>query len=251
MKSLLLKGAFIIMAQTTFMANGEDLYEKYQPQTTSRVIENIEWSITYAYNAKDTKSPRVLLLGDSICNAYHSGVRKNLEKTANVSFWATSKCVTDKDFFRELDFILSSYPYTLIFFNNTIHSLTSDQTEWQNALAQATRFIREKCPTANLILVNGTPAKKEVDSDKIKNLNQIMAQIASDENLQLLDLFASMDPLDRTTNWRDNWHFGESAINIQADLISNLAKENLQSLALDNSNITQKSSDTGPDGKLN
>lgn len=44
-------------------------WQKYAPKTTTRTREAIEWSINYAYNATDTTSPRVLLVGDSICNA--------------------------------------------------------------------------------------------------------------------------------------------------------------------------------------
>ena len=36
-------------------------YKKFQPESTSRKRENIEWTITYHYNATDTVSPRVLL----------------------------------------------------------------------------------------------------------------------------------------------------------------------------------------------
>ena len=45
-------------------------YFDYQPTSTSRVRENVEWSITYTYNARDTENPRVLLIGD---NSYFSG----------------------------------------------------------------------------------------------------------------------------------------------------------------------------------
>ena len=43
--------------------------------------ENIEWSIAYAYGLTDeTKDlPRVLLVGDSICNGYQSDVRNRLK----------------------------------------------------------------------------------------------------------------------------------------------------------------------------
>ena len=48
--------------------------------------ENIEWSVAYAYGLTDaTKDlPRVLLVGDSICNGYQSGVRELLKGN---NFW--------------------------------------------------------------------------------------------------------------------------------------------------------------------
>ena len=46
-------------------------WQDFAPATTSRGRENIEWSITYSYNATETGKPRVLLIGDSICNGYN------------------------------------------------------------------------------------------------------------------------------------------------------------------------------------
>ena len=83
-------------------------YRDYQPKKTSRVREDIEWSVNYSYNTLDTKNPRVMLIGDSICNAYHYAVRDRLADKANVSYWASSKCVTDPDYFRELEFMLDA-----------------------------------------------------------------------------------------------------------------------------------------------
>ena len=77
-------------------------YRDYMPRSTSRMRENIEWSITYTYNSNDTAHPRVLLIGDSICNGYQTKVREKLADTANVTFWASSKCVTDPQYFREV-----------------------------------------------------------------------------------------------------------------------------------------------------
>ena len=119
-------------------------YRDYQPKKTSRVREDIEWSINYSYNTLDTKNPRVMLIGDSICNAYHYAVRDRLADKANVSYWASSKCVTDPDYFRELEFMLDAREYALITFNNGLHSLSTDMTEWEEAYRSAVRFILDK-----------------------------------------------------------------------------------------------------------
>jgi len=62
--------------------------------------EPTEWIVSYAYNANDTKLPRVLLVGDSICNGYNKEVCNELAGTAYVTFFATSKCVCDKSYLR-------------------------------------------------------------------------------------------------------------------------------------------------------
>ena len=81
-------------------------YRQFQPKGLQRTRENIEWTIAYSYNARDCENPRVLLIGDSICHQYHGEVRKNLADCVNISYWASSKCVTDPDYFRELDFVI-------------------------------------------------------------------------------------------------------------------------------------------------
>ena len=108
-------------------------WQDFAPASTSREREEIEWSITYSYNATQNGRPRVLLIGDSICNGYNGKVRELLHGDVNVSFWASSKCVTDPDYFRELDFMLDAYPYDAVCFNNGLHSISTDRAEWDAA----------------------------------------------------------------------------------------------------------------------
>ena len=226
----------------------EDLYRKFQPKQTSRVRENVEWSKTYTYNSRDMKNPRFLMIGDSICNAYHGSVRKKLGKKANASFWATSKCVTDKDYFRELDFILSGYKFDVITFNNGLHCLRTDRKEWENAYRQAVKFIKAKCPRSRLLLVLSTPLKDPKRTEKVRELNSITKKIAADEKLPVVDLFFPMDKLDRNKFWHDAYHFKSPAVKMQAEL---LAKAILAAIgAKAKSNLVQQGTETGPSGRI-
>ena len=40
-------------------------YRDYMLKETTRVRESVEWARYYAYNALDTESPRVLMIGDA------------------------------------------------------------------------------------------------------------------------------------------------------------------------------------------
>ena len=104
-------------------------WQDFSPASTTRKREATEWSIHYAFDTMAADKPRVLLIGDSICNGYNGAVRDRLTGKVNVSFWASSKCVTDPDYFRELDFILDARPYDIICFNNGLHSLTTNREE--------------------------------------------------------------------------------------------------------------------------
>ncbi len=195
-------------------------WQDFVPASTSRVRENIEWSITYSYNAAQPGLPRVLLIGDSICNGYNGKVREMLDGKANVSFWASSKCVTDPDYFRELDFMLDAYPYDAVCFNNGLHSLTTDRTEWDAAYRAAADFIRAKLPDTKLSLTLSTPLKDPNLTAVSASLNETVTVLAEEKGLPVIDLFSAMDGLDREEYWSDTYHFRAPAIEMQAKVIS-------------------------------
>ncbi len=195
-------------------------WRDYAPRSTSRKREAIEWSTTYAYNATDTSLPRVLLIGDSICNGYQGRVRALLEGRMNVSFWASSKCVTDPDYFRELDFMLDARHVDVITFNNGLHSLSSDRAEWDAAYAAAVSFLIHCAPQARVALVTSTPPRDARLAAISAGLNETVRRVAAERKLPVIDLFAAMDKLDREIYWRDTYHFAPDAIEIQANHIS-------------------------------
>lgn len=225
------------------------LYLRYQPEQTSRIREEIEWSITYTYNALDADAPRLLLIGDSICNAYQSAVREKLGNLMNTSFWASSKCVTDPDYFRELDLILSGYRYDVISFNNGLHSLTTDFAEWTNAYRSAVAFIREKCPDSRLFLTNCTPLRDSEKTARAVDLNRVIEETAKAMQLSVIDLFSLMNPLDRDKFWGDPYHFLPEAIELQAELIAGTVGI-LPEVVAFRKTVVQHGTETGPSGAL-
>ena len=53
--------------------------------------------------------------------------------------------------------MLDAYPYDVICFNNGLHSLSTDRTEWDAAYRAAVAFIRAKLPDTKLSLTLSTP----------------------------------------------------------------------------------------------
>lgn len=195
-------------------------WQDFAPRSTSRKREWTEWSTTYAFDALDESRPRVFLIGDSICNAYNGRVRELLAGAVNVSFWASSKCVTDPDYFRELEFMLDARPYAAVCFNNGLHSLTTDRAEWDAAYASAIAFIRAKLPEAKLALTLSTPLMDPALTAVSRSLNETVLRLAAEQELPVIDLFSAMDPLDREEFWSDTYHFRPAAVDTQARLIS-------------------------------
>ena len=218
--------------------------ENYQLANSSRVRENIEWSMTYSYNAPDRKSPRILLIGDSICNAYHKELRRLLQARANLTFWASSKCVTDPDYLRELDFITDGGPFSLILFNNGIHAMTSSRREWQEAYANTVRFLRDKFPGIPFFVVLSTPSRDASKTEIIRAMNQWNTEYAQSMELPVIDLFAPAVNLDRSA-WGDDYHFLPEAVNMLAKTVA----EKIADRFAENG-LQQKMTLTGPDGSL-
>lgn len=221
-------------------------YHNFQPTHTSRKRENIEWSITYAYNALDNLSPRILLIGDSICHGYHMKVREKLAERANVTFWASSKCVTDPDYFRELDYILDGGKFDVIFYNNGLHSLTTNRLEWEEALDSAVRFIAAKKPEAHLVLTLCTPLSDSAKCKIVKELNAIICKLSERRSLVFLDLFTPMEPLATTEHMLDVYHWKPQGIDMQAEIVASCARAHLPAT----DGIIQQGSKTGPEGAI-
>lgn len=216
--------------------------------------EGTEWITSYSYNATDETTPRVLLVGDSICNGYNNEVKNNLAGAVNVTFLATSKCLCDRSYLQLLDFFLSENRYQAIHFNNGLHSLGSDRGMWEKQLRTAIRLCREKGNGAKIIWASSTPLKKPDMTEKARELNAIAARVMREEGVPTNDLFALMDPLDRNEFWNDTYHYKPAGNKMLAKAVSTAVLNALgirQAAAGEARRALEAArTDTGPSGKL-
>ena len=184
--------------------------------------ENVEWSIGYAFHLTDAKKklPRVLLVGDSICNGYQGAVQKRLDGKVNVSYWVSSYCVTSPNYLKFLSIYLDEAKYDVIHFNNGLHSLATSEAAWEKGLKAAFELIRRKQPNAKLVWCSSTPVKDAAKTKKAKALNDIAAKEAKRLGLAVDDLFALLDPLDREANWSDVYHHKAPLREKEADQVA-------------------------------
>lgn len=225
-------------------------YKKFLPEKSTRTRENIEWVIFYSFNAPDDVSPRVLAVGDSINYQYKDHLRDILADKANVTSWASSKCVTDVTFLKDFDYVLEYNRYDLITFNNGIHYLTvpTSYPEWENAYRQAIRFAQTKLPQVPIALVLCTPVNNEEKNAVVKDLNKITLRIAADFGLPVIDLYSLLDKLDREEYWNDEFHFKEPAQIIMAQTLADYVTDALKNII--NGELSQQSTLTGPSGAI-
>ena len=217
--------------------------------------EATEWMTSYWYNASDNSLPRVLLIGDSICKGYESLVRDDLAGTAYVSFFATSKCVSDPTYLKALGFMLEEYDYKVIQFNNGLHSLNADRGAWKAGLAAALDLIKEKGKEAKVIWATSTPLKDPALTEKAKELNLIADGVMKSNGIPVNDLFALMDPLDRNAFWADTYHYNDAARKMQAKQVADAIRQALgvtkkASAADAQATLAAAASATGPNGKI-
>lgn len=186
--------------------------------------ENIEWSIGYSFNLTDEDKkdlPRVLLVGDSICNGYQAGVCRLLDGKMNVSYWISSYCVTSPGYLKLLAFYLDEAKYDVVHFNNGLHSLSTPAADYVKGIKAAFQLIRIKQPQAKLIWVSSTPLKDADKTAKAKELNEAALKAVSELGaIAVNDLFTPMDSLDRNEYWSDVFHFKKSAREIQAKQVA-------------------------------
>ena len=221
-------------------------YKDYMIKKTSKKNENIEWSISYSYNSGDNESPRVLLIGDSICNGYQPFVRENLGEFANVTYWISSKCVTSPSFMRELDFYLDAFKYDMIFFNNGAHSSDKYPEEREPAFVNAIDFIMAKHPSVPLVLVNCAPGRPADLTERFRKFNEFTDKVAKEKNLPVIDLFTPMEATDKMATMRDDYHWTPEASAVQGKMISDYVMANLKLQG----GLTQEGSETGPNGAI-
>ena len=184
--------------------------------------ENVEWQLSYSYHVTDANKrlPRVLLVGDSICNGYKDGVARLLEGKANVTYWVTSKSVTDVSYLKFLSLFLEEYDYKVIHFNNGLHSLNDNPQDYEKCLRAAVKMIKAKARGAKLVWANSTPLAKEDITKRVRLLNEIAMRVMREEGVPVNDLFSLMDPLDRKEFWRDTFHFKPKAVRQQAEKVA-------------------------------
>jgi hypothetical protein len=198
--------AFISIAGTVFV---DDLAKKSPVSEKVRGHENTEWQIAYAYHLTDASKglPRVLLVGDSICNGYQIEVCRLLNGKVNVSYWVSSYCVTSPNYLKSLELQLEEAKYDVVHFNNGLHSLQTPTEAYEKSFRAALELIRRKQPGAKIVWCSSTPLKDARMTAKAKELNEAAAKVvASLGGIATNDLFALLDPLDREQNWSDTYH---------------------------------------------
>lgn len=202
-------------------AESDEIARKCPVSEKCRGHENIDWSISYGFHLVDEQKdlPRVLLVGDSICNGYQGRVMARLEGKVNVSFWASSYCVTSSNYLQRLALQLEEAKFDVVHFNNGLHSLQTPTNEYERAYRDALELVRRRAPGAAVVWATSTPMRGK--RDLVVAVNAAASRSASGfADIAKNDLFALMDPFGRDEMWSDDCHFKPKGYDLLAGQVA-------------------------------
>ena len=144
--------------------------------------------------------PRVLLIGDSICNGYRGGVARRLEGKAAVDAWVTPRHLASAGLLKELNRVLARGPYQVIHFNIGLHGWPKGRIpkgQYDNLVRRYFLFLRERAPGAVLVWASTTPITVQgkptlLDPELnpiIVKRNALAARAAAEYGIALDDLY--------------------------------------------------------------
>ena len=189
--------------------------------------ENIEWTQIWIPDLHKTDLPRVLLIGDSICNAYYDDVAKQLQGKAYVAKLATSSSLGDPALLDQVKLLLSNYDFAVIHFNNGLHGFDYTEEEYRADIPEFLEVVKKFAPNAKLIWATSTPMRmpspnlQEIDpkTERVVARNEIVVDAAEKERIPVDDLYNLVK--DHSEYWsNDGVHFKPEGQAVQAKQVA-------------------------------
>lgn len=161
--------------------------------------ENIEWSDVWVEAADTTLLPRVLIVGDSIVRSYYPDVSQCLAGKFACARLATSTCVCDPRFLKEIGLVLSEYEFAFIHFNNGLHGWNYNEDEYAEGLLCSLDSVAATNAGARLILATTTPMWQpgrqgvlNPETDRVLHRNRIATDLAATRGIVINDLYGAV-----------------------------------------------------------
>ena len=195
-------------------------HDQTKPPST---FEAIEWTNVWLPHMDENRLPRVLLIGDSITQAYFGPVENLLAGKAYVGRLTTSAFIGDPMFRVQISAVLDSTSFDVIHFNNGLHGWQHSEDEYRKGFPRFLETIRKHAPKAKLIWATTTPTRDgEGDGfaygPRVTARNQIALHFVQPLGIPVDDLNQLMTG--HPEYHSDNYHFNDSAIQIQAKQVA-------------------------------
>jgi len=198
--------------------------------TTKIVRENNEWCDFWWGNESDIVNSRVLFIGNSIFRGYFPYASDELHDVINCDRYSSSRSITDPSLQKETEIALGKYNHVVIVFNNGLHGVHLSGTEYEDGLRKYVKFLKShKAKNCKLIYALTTPVaspQEGVKLDPEKNgivleRNSIARKIMKENNIEVIDLYALMEPdLETYSVEKGNVHYNSTGYKRIAHVIS-------------------------------
>ncbi|TAM81992.1 MAG: SGNH/GDSL hydrolase family protein [Acidobacteria bacterium] len=161
--------------------------------------EPIEWIRLWLPNVNKKDLPQVLLIGDSITQAYYEDVSADLKGKAYVGYLTSSLSVGDPMLPQQIALVLKNYRFDVIHFNNGLHGKDYTEMEYARYFPQFVKAIQANARGASLIWTSSTPVREGKDmselapfTKRVAARNKIAADYARKEEIRIDDLYAAV-----------------------------------------------------------
>ena len=155
--------------------------------------EPFEWIHSWLDHTDKSDRPRVLLIGDSICNGYEETVRKLLDGEFYVDYLATSHSV-DSDFYRAMvGGIAKASKYDLIHYNFGLHGFHMDREAYRKNYEEMLTELMSSAPVelalSTIVYEPGNAKLDERQTPAAKERNEVVLSLAEKYHLPVDDLW--------------------------------------------------------------
>jgi hypothetical protein len=140
------------------------------------VRESTEWAQINCFGDNDPKTPRVLLIGDSISVQYSGVVRDGLKGKYLVDNLGTSRSLNDPVLLTQVQSFLQEHRYAAIYFNNGLHGFHLERPQYAAALKVLTQFLIDHGNGAKLIFATSTPLSDMTEGHPLAKNNAIVLE---------------------------------------------------------------------------
>lgn len=201
-----------------------------QTKPSKKDNESYGWSHTWIVQKPDTsKLPTILLIGDSHVERYFPVVTKNVDGKMIVSKITTSKSMGEPYLIKQLDVLIGSVKFDIIFFNNGLHGVNYTPEEYGKYIPVVYKLLLKNNPKAKIVWINTTARRIAGDldhfdkyNDDVNKRNKLVENFCRNKNIPTLD-FSSLSINNEKYYTNDGIHFNPEGVNAQALMISNLA----------------------------
>jgi len=161
--------------------------------------EPIEWIRLWLPNVNKKDLPQVLLLGDSISQAYYKDVAADLKGKAYVGYLTSSLSVGDPMLPEQIALVLKNYRFDVVHFNNGLHGKGYSEQEYARYFPQFVKTIQANAHGARLIWTSSTPVRMGKGmsefapwTGRVVARNKIAADYIRKAKIPIDDLYAAV-----------------------------------------------------------